>query len=421
MHATKDGEVVKVHVYGNVFNSGFDMTRFLRAKGIDATMFLDDADGPLKLDAPYSDSPDGLPSWIRRFLGKPSLLLPGPETRQLIREFSCCDVALVNGFGPILASLARVPFVFFSLGFDLNILDFRLQSKAVVRSRPRWAVPRHLAGLVTHSMAQKAALANAQRVLVMMGYQIRPYVEKYGLAAKMTKARMAWDTDRHCPDTAGADLRARYATHDVVLFMVARHEWKCVWNDLKGNDRFIRAYARFVRTKRPSALLVMIEKGVDVQASRDLVEELGIADQVEWVREMTREAVRGYESLPNCVVVDQFFHAEWYRKFPTDCERALCGLGFAGLEALSAGRPLITMFSDEAFYNGESPPILSASTEDEIYERLVQVDKMSAEERRILGEAGRAFVRKWHDWRNATQLYIDALEDAVRAVNCGLP
>lgn len=68
---------MKVFTTGNVLNNSYNMTRFLRAKGIDAEMFLDDF------------------------------------------KFARCDVALVTSWGLILSQAARVPHVFYSYGGDL--------------------------------------------------------------------------------------------------------------------------------------------------------------------------------------------------------------------------------------------------------------------------------------------------------------
>jgi glycosyltransferase involved in cell wall biosynthesis len=125
---------------------------------------------------------------------------------------------------------------------------------------------------------------------------------------------------------------------------------------------------------------------------------------------MNKDGIRAFESLPNCVVVDQFWNDKWFQRYPEDAERPHIGFGSGSLEAMSAGRPLITVFKDETFYEGNFPPILMAMTEPEIRQRLVEVWKMAPDERQAMGEAGREFVYRWHDWRNATPRYVDALE-----------
>jgi len=406
---------MKVHLYGNILNNGYNLTRFLRARGVDATLFLND--DPTGQNMPWWEdrelTPSTLPPWIRYYPITASFLAPSKATVRMIHDFGQCDVALVCGFGPILAARARVPFVFYSYGSDLCIVDPVIELRAYLASSPRARdVPRHVAWLLLYSSAQRLALSRADRILVLMGFQMRPYAEKFGLADRTTKARLAWDTAKYAAPL-DEPLYDRYKQYDIVFFMIARHSWRSLWADLKGNDRFFRAFRRFVDAAHPRVRVVTIEKGPDVEASRRLIRELGIEEHVEWVREMDKDGVRAYESLPNCVVVDQFWHLEWYRKYPADRDRAISGFGSGAIEAMSAGRPVLTMFSDQDFYEGASPPILNAFTEQEIYLRLLEVNSMSPDQRRALGEAGRAFAYRWHDWHLNVDLYIDALAEVA--------
>ena len=69
------------------------------------------------------------------------------------------------------------------------------------------------------------------------------------------------------------------------------------------------------------------------------------------------------------------------------------------------------------YYENNEPPILSAFTIDEIYNRLVEVFKMTAEQRLQLGKAQQAFVYKWHNFENTIDMYITALEKIVEEVS----
>ncbi len=411
---------MKVHLYGNTLNNAYNLTQFLRAKAVDAEMFIDRS-SPAEQDYPWWEdrdlSPSNLPEWIHFYDTRPFFPAPNKLTRKMIEHFGQCDVALVCGFGPILAMKARVPFVVYGIGSDLNGLAIDVEVMSILRSHmPALRRLRRLAKLLTYSQLQKTAILDAaDKVLVLMGYQVNSIINKYGLAWKTSKARLAWDTEKYAAPVDHG-LYERYRSYDLLFFMISRHSWRSVWDDIKGNDKFIRAFARFMKGggSRPNVRLITIDKGGDVSASRRLIHDLGIEDHVEWVGEMNKDGVRAFESLPNCVVVDQFWHDEWYRRFPEDRERPVIGFGSGSIEALSAGRPLITTFSDEAFYDGNAPPILSAFSEDDIYRRLVEVHGMTAAQRHTMGEAGRAFVYRWHDWRNTGQLYIDALEEVAR-------
>src|ERR1035441_5019853 len=117
---------MKIHVYGNILNNGYNLTVFLKQSGYDATLFLDQS-SPHPQDYPWwEDSyldPDNLTAWVRYYQFNPNWFFPGKRERRLFADFGTADIALVCAWGPILAGKAGIPFVFYSYGEDLNIAD----------------------------------------------------------------------------------------------------------------------------------------------------------------------------------------------------------------------------------------------------------------------------------------------------------
>lgn len=407
---------MKVHLYGNVLNNSYNLTLFLRSKGINAEMFLDQSSS-LEQDYPWwedsSLSRNNLPSWIHYYKIKPNFLFPQPQLKKLIGDFSKCDIALVCGWGPIIAKRAKVPFLFHSYGSDLNITSLQDGIMEALRNLLNFRKPRGFLSLLLTGPIQREAIKSANLIGIYMGYQVNPYVKPLGILSKMKKLRLAWDIEKY-KVVPNQKLAEKYSNYDVVYFMIARHSWKSVWYDLKGNDKFIKAFARFVKDKNHRVLLVCIEKGYDLEDSKKLVDDLGIGNHVEWIKEMNKDGIRAYNSLPNVVVVDQFWHNKWFRRYPSDRLKPRIGFGSGSVEALSAARPLITVFFDEDFYDGNHPPILSAFTEEEIYNRLVESIEMGAEGRKLLGQKGYEFVKKYHDWENAVELHIECLKEILK-------
>jgi glycosyltransferase involved in cell wall biosynthesis len=406
---------MKVHLYGNILNNSYYLTIALRKKGIDAEMFLDDSSA-LPQDYPWWEdselSQSNLPSWIHYYKVKPNFMFPQPILKQLIKDFSHCDVALVCGWGPIIAYRAKVPYLFHSYGSDLNVTAFKEGILEALRNLTRFKKPRGLRSLVMTSPYQRMAIQNADRVGIYMGYQVNPYVKPLGVLHKMKKLRLPWDVEKY-NILENQALNQKYKSYDIVYFMVARHTWKSVWFDLKGNDKFIKAYARFIKDKKPNVLLLTVEKGNDLEDSKKLIADFGLEGKVEWLKEMNKDGIRALNSLHNVVVVDQFWHNRWYKKYPSDRMKPRMGFGTGSIEALSAGRPLITAFFDEDFYDGNHPPILSAFTEEEIYSRLVESLEMGEQGRKELGKKGYEFVKKYHSWENAVNLHIDYLSEIL--------
>lgn len=406
---------MKVHLYGNTLNCSYDLTKYLRAMGIDAIMFLDNF-SVAKQDYPKWEDKDmdveNYPEWIRYYNTKPFFLIPNKVTQQMISDFGACDVALVCGFGPIVAMKAKVPFIFYSIGSDLNCIDIREEIMMLFKTKlPLTRKFGRLVKMLTYTPLQiKAIKKHANLIMVFSGYQLNPYIKKHGLLYKTITLRWLFDIGKYTSVT-NKELSCKYKNYDIVFFMVARHNWKSVWTDIKGNDKFLHAFASFVKkSDDPNVKLILINKGDDVSSSKEIIESENIEEYVEWVDQMDKDGIRSFESLSNCVVVDQFWHDEWFKRYPADRLRPAIGFGFGSIEALSASRPLITVFFDENFYGDESPPIFKAFTKEEIEVKLEECYGMSAGERMELGKKGREFVLKYHHWENNIGAYIDALK-----------
>lgn len=406
---------MKVHLYGNILNNAYNLAIFLRRKGVEAEVFLDNSSS-LSQDFPWWEDPtldkDNLPPWIHYYAVKPNFLFPQKELKCLIQEFAKCDVALVCGWGPIIAKRAKVPFFFYSYGGDLIITAFWESFRGIAREVLELKKPAGIKSLFLYSRMQRRAIQSANRIGIGMGYQVNNYVVPLGIYNKMVKFRLAWDIEKYrVPEDRM--LANKYRNFDFVCFCPARQSWTSVWKDTKGNDKWFKAFARFVRERKPNVRVVCIEKGTDLARSKQLVLDLGISDYVEWIPEMNKDGIRAYNSISNVVVVDQFWHDKWYLKYPGDKAKPRMGFGSASIEALSAERILITSFFDEDFYGGISPPIFHAFSEDQIYARLIEIQGLGSEERTKIGRLGYEFAKKYHGWESTTDLYIDVLNQIV--------
>ncbi len=406
---------MKVYLYGNTLNCGYDLTKILRQKGIDAELFLDRS-SPLEQDFPWWDdkslSPDNLPAWVHYYPIFPNFIYPTGQTKQMIEDFSKGDVALVCSYGPIIAMKSKIPFVFYSVGSDLNMIDFKDDFKALLFNTYslKLKIKKFIKILTFGRMQAKALKSAADRIICYMGYQYRPFIINHGLQDKTVKLTYPKDIVNY---TTGVDdeLSNQYKQYDFVFFMVARQSWKSVWNDMKGNDKFIRSFARFVKEKSPNVLLLMANKGIDLAASKALVKELDIEAYVEWVDNMPRYQLKKYQAMPNIVMVDSFWHDKWYERYAGDRNDMRTGFGLGAVESLSSKSLLITSFNDQEFYNGETPPILNAFSEEEIYNCLLQLGKMSSEEINRMKQAGYDFIFKWNEQNHVIETHIAILKE----------
>jgi hypothetical protein len=221
---------MKVFTYGNVLNNAYNVTRFLRARGVDAEMFLDDS-APVGQNYPWWEhkdlSPDNLPDWIHYHrVTATDILLRRPAFQRMASEFAACDVALVCHWGPILAQAAGVPTLFYSYGGDVAVAHTSRELKEAARRLWR----RNKPGLrsILMGLRQRHALKTyVDRIGILMGYQVDNYVRPLGLTDKMVHLRLAWDVEAYEPNPQQS-LVDRYASYDLVYFMLARHSWSSV-------------------------------------------------------------------------------------------------------------------------------------------------------------------------------------------------
>lgn len=145
----------------------------------------------------------------------------------------------------------------------------------------------------------------------------------------------------------------------VRIFSPSRQDW--VDRDpnwTKGNDRLIRAFRRVV-DDHGTCRLTLVEWGRDLDATRRLINELGLDAHVDWLPTMRKQAL-WFEYLRSHAVADQF---------------VLPAFGSVTFEALALGRRVITSLDGPAAeeFFGEAPPLLVASSEDEIESALREV------------------------------------------------
>jgi glycosyltransferase involved in cell wall biosynthesis len=157
----------------------------------------------------------------------------------------------------------------------------------------------------------------------------------------------------------------------------------------KGNDRFIRAFARAVN-EGLDATCVILDRGPDRAEARSLVEMMGMNERFSWKEHMTKEAL--LEEMGNAhVVVDQF---------------DVGALGGIAIEAMSLGKPVITYVKESCarlIYH-TMPPLLNCHGEDEIYGVI-----MRCNERLFLEKCGidaRSWALSNHHWKEYLHQFL---------------
>jgi glycosyltransferase involved in cell wall biosynthesis len=186
-----------------------------------------------------------------------------------------------------------------------------------------------------------------------------------------------------------AALRAPY-DYEFVFFHPTRQVW-----DLKGNDRLLRAYARFIKDTGTRCMLVAVRAYYDHDDGPKLVEELGIQQHVRWIDPLARHELIDYYNLAD-IVFDQFVAGAF---------------GTGALEAWSCGTPVFIYLHDHRPWYPQNPPAVNVSSEQEIYEALIALCG-DRQQLAALGARSREWVLQYHGGDSVIDRYI-ALYKAV--------
>jgi len=156
---------------------------------------------------------------------------------------------------------------------------------------------------------------------------------------------------------------------DRYFFSSVRHCWTRFWkkmSDYKGNDVILHSYAKYLSlVNQDHSKLVLVKKGPDVEASKNLSKRLGIKNRIIWVDEMKRDELdKYYQGADLC-----FGH------FGTPV------LTYAVLEALKNGTIGISFSIEHVdnfpFYE-KYPPIFNSKSPEKIAGFMVEILKDEA-------------------------------------------
>ncbi|RXK47443.1 glycosyltransferase [Halorientalis pallida] len=171
-----------------------------------------------------------------------------------------------------------------------------------------------------------------------------------------------------------------HTEHDgLELFAGARHDW-----ETKRNDVMFEALAGF---NGSDVQLTTIEWGNDVDRSKRLVSELGLQDSVTFAPLMSKPRL-ARDIRHADAVLDQF-------RF---------GFGSLARQSLACGTPLISAVDESRWEH--PPPIMRASTPEEVRQRLGELETESDDAR----ERSVAWIDRHYDQESLMNRYVDLYE-----------
>lgn len=158
---------------------------------------------------------------------------------------------------------------------------------------------------------------------------------------------------------------------EFTILMHSRHKWddsaihdlKWEQNENKNNDWLIKAYSRFLRKySKINSKLFLVDYGENTEKSKDLVDKLGLCENVLWIPKMPRKEILEIIKRVD-LVAGEFYTAKkmiW---------------GSTGWEAFACGKPFLNSFrfQNELFediFGIPEPIILKSNSIDEIYDSI---------------------------------------------------
>ena len=368
---------MRIAQIGNLNNHGYKYAKFLREKGIESDLFLYSNRMKLNLEHPQWEDPEcaeRLPEWVKIWDPSPSLYSLGPKIEKY-RELRKYDLIHARGFEPAYVQFLFKPYVVHSLGDDMRLkvcqdsFEGRLLARAYRKSNLIL-----FCNLDTFSIVDEKKLTQAR-------YFPNPFV-----------------TDKYKPGKSDLD----FGNNGLTVFHPTNLDWsdwsnrKHERNSFKGNELLIKGFAKWIKTGRQGKL-ILLERGPDVEVTKQLIQDLGIGSQTVFYKELNKaELVNFYNGVD--VIADQF---------------VLPSFGSISLEAMSCGRVVLKYMEDKLNrrYYDDPVPILNAKTEEDIFQCLERANDRSFREK--LGREAREFVLKYHNWERVTEVLINYYKDIL--------
>ena len=371
---------MRINLIGNILNLAFIFGRLLHKKGHQVRVFIDRKDP--EFYQPHWEFPDEeLPQWVELIDVDFKKMFWGVKERNFIKKLGDCDIIHAFGESVIWAKQTKRPYVFFSYGGDLDILPFKTR------------------GLKNFIFAclLRDALKKADLTLYSMPYQKKSVAKLNLINSRFFPYGVPIDVDRYKPFSRDEKkkLRARYDS-DFIFFQPSRQDWTGCYTGNKGNDKSFRAFARFIKSTKRRAILIAVEKGVDVEKSKELISQLGITRYVQWIKPVDKRALVEILNASD-LCLDNF---------------SLGFYGFATLEALSVGAPTFLYLDNREAINQEVPPIVNVFSEDDIYEKMIE---LTADRNKLvdIGKSSREWILKYYHCEKVIDRYLDLYKEVL--------
>lgn len=388
--------MIKIAVVGNLAGSGYMMERALAQNHIKTRLFIGNREKDI-----------ALPTWENSIQEEPKLFLfrygvkiwkEGSYLMSrwtiLKHELSCliCIPKLV---------WSQLIYSYSTALFDSRIWEY-VFGHFTIRPYVAFAAGsdiREVAALESNKYGDRVRLffRKAKKVL-LLNIDMVEVADRL----KLTNAEFfpfSIDTFKYAP----RKVTKKYCEEDdLLIFMPSHLDWGQIdnaphRNSTKGNDRLIKAFARFIHAGNKGHL-ILLDRGPDKDIAKTMVDNLNISDKVSFLPQMKKNELIEHYNMAD-VLADQF---------------DIGSFGTTGLEAMACGKPLLIYINTicAARCYEEQPPVVNSKTEEEIYLNLIKLKNQDIRDQ--IGLQSRSWVLKFHDSKIVSKKLIEIYGKIVK-------
>lgn len=358
--------IMRILQVGNP-NSGYHLAKELRKRGIESDVIITKRDlagrwgainNPLTHDVKISE----YPPWVKIFDDS-----KGRKSIRMLKEMRKYDVIHAYGFSPINAMFSGKPYIANSVGDDLRKTAFK----------------KNLAGLLL-----RMAYRRANKFIYVWTVH-KPLVEKLGIKEPLYFPRM-WNFE-----IFQRKKKKIMENENLVLFFPTAELW-----ETKGNDKFLKVFIKLCKEKQ-KIFLYYVEWEKDTRKARKLLSIPEVNGKIEFISgPISREKMKEYMEKSD-IFVDQFNSGSFTR---------------GALEAFSFEIPVLINL-DESLHiqlHNESPPVINAKNEEEIYLKLKELSKDKSSLIKIAINA-KEWLKKNYNLEKSVDEYIRIYQEIVKS------
>jgi glycosyltransferase involved in cell wall biosynthesis len=292
---------LKIALLGNMNNNFFALCRYLRDAGYDANLFLLSEFGHFlpSCDTFNEDYKQYVidTNWHKHYFFDPELK---NKIQTALRGY---DVIIGCDIAPAYMSLiGRKLDVFIPYGGDIVTFTKTVRLPTIKTLYRLLTMKRPTDPLMKRVKLQRHGIANAGCFIAENAYHTDAVINAHysGVKRHTFTFPMVYDVFKNVDK---AKLQADIAANEdvqryiaaikgkKVFFSHIRHCWVLGNSQFqKGNDKIIKAFADYCK-QYSDTILVLFQYGVDVDASKKMIDELGIAGHVIWMPLMDRKYI----------------------------------------------------------------------------------------------------------------------------------